>query len=151
MVRDTVVVDTSALLAILLGEEEAVAMAATLTAFAQRWISSFNRLEAEVVTGKRKGPAGTDALLALLHRHGVETIAFTPDHASAASVAYRRYGKGYHEAALNLGDCCAYALSHCSGHPLLFKGEDFARTDVEVATALDLPAELKPGSVPGNQ
>lgn len=131
--NDTVVVDTSALLAILFGEPDAATYAAAIAEAPRRWVGAFNRLEAEVVVLRRKGPAGLDALLALLQRHRFDTIALTPEQATLASSAYARYGKGLHPAGLNLGDCCAYALSRHSGHPLLFKGDDFPQTDVRSA------------------
>jgi ribonuclease VapC len=67
----------------------------------------------------------------LLHRLGVELIPVTEEHAELARSAWRRYGKGRHAAALNFGDCFAYALAIESGEPLLFVGRDFTRTDVE--------------------
>ena len=70
-------------------------------------------------------------LITILGEAGVELVSVTPEQAQAARLAWRRYGKGNHPAGLNFGDCFAYALAEVSGEPLLFKGEDFALTDVE--------------------
>lgn len=70
---------------------------------------------------------------ALLTGFGIQIVAVTEDHARHAREAYRRYGRGNHPARLNLGDCFAYALAKARGEPLLFKGGDFSRTDVEAA------------------
>lgn len=78
----------------------------------------------------RKGEAATRELDLLLHTASITTVAFDPDQAALARSAYQRWGKGRHPAGLNLGDCCSYALAQTSGEPLLFKGNDFSRTDV---------------------
>ena len=67
----------------------------------------------------------------LLHTAGIDVVPFDEDQLALAREAYERFGKGRHPARLNLGDCCAYALAVYSGEPLLFKGEDFAETDVK--------------------
>ena len=69
----------------------------------------------------------------LLEKSAIELVSVTPKHANAARWAWRRFGKGNHPAALNFGDCFAYALARTAGEPLLFKGEDFAQTDIEAA------------------
>ena len=69
----------------------------------------------------------------LLEKSAVELVSVTPEHANAARQAWRRFGKGNHPAALNFGDCFAYALARTAGEPLLFKGRDFAQTDIEAA------------------
>jgi ribonuclease VapC len=124
------VVDTSALLAIILDEPDGDALLQRIVGDPVRLISAGTLLEAGIVADNspnpRKGPA-LDALLATL---GVRVEPVTEEHARAAREAYRRFGKGNHAAALNFGDCFAYALSLLSGEPLLFKGKDFARTDV---------------------
>ena len=79
---------------------------------------------------RRKGPAGLRELDLLLHSAGATVVSFDADQVLLARSAYEKYGKGHHPAALNLGDCCSYALSRSSGEPLLFKGNDFSRTDV---------------------
>jgi len=124
------VVDTSAILAILFKEPERDAFATALAAAGERLVSAVNALEAAIVVSARKGPSGLRELDLLFHRAGVSVVSFTEDHLRLAREAWERYGKGRHLAGLNLGDCCAYALSRHSGEPLLFKGEDFAHTDV---------------------
>ncbi len=124
------VIDSSVLLAILLGEPEAAQFAESIAGDPRRLLSAVSLLEASIVIVARKGPAGGRELDLLLHRARIETAAFTAAQSDAAREAWLRYGKGRHAASLNLGDCCAYALSRVSGEPLLFKGDDFAHTDV---------------------
>lgn len=127
------VVDSSAIVAILFNEPERNAFADALSAAAVRLMSSVNVLEAAVVVSSRKGPHGARELDLLLHRAEIEVTPFTPDHLRLARDVYERYGKGRHPAGLNLGDCCAYALARYTGEPLLFKGNDFQRTDITPA------------------
>lgn len=96
----------------------------------KRFMSAFNILEAAIVMDARKGPAGARELDLLLHATAIEVVALTTDQIAVARRAYSDYGKGHHPAALNLGDCCSYALSQVSGESLLFKGRDFVQTDV---------------------
>lgn len=124
------VVDSSAILAVLFNEPERNAFADALSAAAVRLMSSVNVLEAAVAVSSRKGPHGARELDLLLHRAEIEVTPFTPDHLRLARDIYERYGKGRHPAGLNLGDCCAYALARYTGEPLLFKGNDFPHTDV---------------------
>lgn len=124
------VVDTSALLAVLLEEPDGDALLQRIVDDPVRLVSAGTLLEAGIVAdgnpNRRKGPA-LDALLATL---GVRVEPVTEEQARVAREAYRRFGKGNHPAALNFGDCFAYALSRVTGEPLLFKGGDFGRTDV---------------------
>ena len=90
-------------------------------------------LEAHMVLSKYLGSETGSILNARLSELGVSIIAFTPSHADLAADAFDRYGKGRHPAALNFGDCIAYALSKSAGVPLLFVGQDFSKTDVLVA------------------
>lgn len=124
------VIDTSGLLAILLGENEAAAFARAIAAEPRRLLSAVSALEAAIVIETKKGPPGGRELDLLIHRAGIEVVPMTADQVDLAREAYRRFGKGRHPAGLNLGDCCAYALARQSGAPLLFKGSDFARTDI---------------------
>ena len=126
------VIDTSALLAILLGEPEAEDFSRAIAADSRRLVSALSALEAAIVIHARKGPAGVRELDLLLHSANATIVSFEADQALLARTAYETYGKGYHPAALNLGDCCSYALSRSSGEPLLFKGDDFSRTDLAV-------------------
>ena len=124
------VVDTSAVIAILSGEPETEFFVRALADDPKKMISAFNALESSLVIEARKGEAGGRELDLLLHRARIEIISFTGDQVELALAAWRKYGKGNHPAGLNIGDCCAYALSKYSGEPLLFKGNDFSQTDI---------------------
>ena len=127
------IVDTSALLAILLGEADAPYYERTLAGAWPRRMSTVALLEAAMVVESRGGAAAGHELDELLARAEVELVPVTAEQAAAARRAWRRFGKGNHPAALNFGDCLAYALATTTGEPLLFKGNDFGRTDVERA------------------
>jgi len=124
------VIDTSALLAVLLGEPEATAFAEAIAADTKRLLSAVSAVEAAIVIEARKGPAGGQEPDLLLHRIGASIVPFNQAQFEVARGAWRRFGKGNHVAGLNLGDCCTYALSRTSGEPLIFKGGDFSKTDV---------------------
>ncbi len=85
-----------------------------------------------VLEGKA-GPSVSAALDALMDRFGIELVPVTLVQTRAARVAWRRFGKGNHPARLNFGDCFSYALAKTTGEPLLFKGNDFAQTDIQAA------------------
>ncbi len=125
------VLDTSAIIAILLGESEAEAFAIAIANDSKRLMSAFSALEAGVVIEAKKGEAGGRELELLLHRLQIEIVALDHEQTESAKAAWREYGKGRHPAGLNIGDCCAYALSKISGEPLLFKGDDFSKTDLQ--------------------
>ena len=127
------VIDTSALIAILFGEPEASSFARAVADESKKLISAFNALETGIVVEARKGEAGGRELDLLIHRAQIEIVAMNADQAEIARAAWRKYGKGNHPAGLNIGDCCAYALTKYSGEPLLFKGNDFSQTDVRAA------------------
>jgi ribonuclease VapC len=124
------VIDSSAVLAILLQEPEAESFARAISDDLVRLMSAVSFLEAAIVIEARKGPAGGRELDLLLHHGRIEIISFTSEHADIARDAWMRFGKSRHDAALNMGDCCSYALSRISVEPLLFKGVDFLKTDV---------------------
>jgi ribonuclease VapC len=126
------VVDTSALLAILLGEPEAPALASALANQPACVISAVTELETAIVIETRKGADGLELLSQLLVETDIETAPMTVEQVRLAREAYSRFGKGRHAAALNLGDCCSYALARERRDPLLFKGGDFSLTDIEV-------------------
>ncbi len=126
------VIDASALLAILLGEPETEEFSRSIAGDSKRLVSALSALEAAIVIHARKGPAGLRELDLLVHSTSAIVVSFDADQVLLARSAYEKYGKGHHPAALNLGDCCSYALSLSSGEPLLFKGNDFSKTDVEV-------------------
>jgi ribonuclease VapC len=124
------IVDTSAVIAILLGEPETESFVRALVDDPKKMISAFNALESAIVIEAKKGEAGGRELDLLLHRARIEIVALNGDQVELALTAWRKYGKGNHSAGLNIGDCCAYALAKYSGEPLLFKGEDFTQTDI---------------------
>ncbi|NKB70049.1 MAG: PIN domain-containing protein [Candidatus Latescibacteria bacterium] len=124
------VIDTSALIAILLGELEAESLARAIARDPKRMLSSFSAIESYIVITARKGESGGRELDLLLHRCQIETVGLNADQSELARRAWLAYGKGRHVASLNIGDCCSYALARYSGEPLLFVGEDFAQTDL---------------------
>jgi ribonuclease VapC len=128
------VVDTSALMAILLGEPEAASFIQMLAHQPKSVISAFNALESAIVIEAKKGEAGGRELDLLIHRARIEIVNLNGDQVELALAAWRKYGKGNHPAGLNIGDCCAYALAKYSGQSLLFKGKDFSQTDIRPAT-----------------
>jgi ribonuclease VapC len=127
------VVDSSALLAILFGEPEVDAFIEALAAPDRKFMSAVNKLEAMIVVEARKGTAGAAALIKLMATAEIEIIPFDSGQAEIAMAAWRQYGRGRHQAGLNLGDCAAYALASTLNKPLLFKGEDFSKTDIAAA------------------
>ncbi len=130
------VIDTSALIAILFGEPEALPFTRSIADESRKLMGAFNALETGIVVEARKGEAGGRELDLLIHRAQIEIVAINADQAELARGAWRKYGKGNHPAGLNIGDCCAYALAKYSGEPLLFKGNDFSKTDIQVAITL---------------
>ena len=126
------IVDSSAVLAILLREPERYLFEDAILASDSNKISAVNFVEAAVVADAREG-AGLSQFDALLREFQVEILPVTAQQAYSARQAYMDYGKGRHPAGLNLGDCFAYALAKVSNEPLLFKGNDFRKTDVESA------------------
>ena len=129
------VIDTSALMAVLLQEPNAAQVAAAIEANSSRLLSAATLLEASIVIESRKGEAGGRELDLLLYRAGFEVVPVDQDQAEIARAAWRRFGKGRHPAALNFGDCFAYALAKSRRLPLLFCGDDFRHTDVAAAMA----------------
>lgn len=127
------VIDTSALCAVLFNEPERSEIIDKIVAAPRRVISSGTALEAAVVVEARLGEAGGRELDLLLHRAKVDVVAVDEEQVELARTGWRRFGKGRHRAGLNFGDLFAYALSRARGEPLLFKGNDFSRTDVEPA------------------
>jgi ribonuclease VapC len=129
------VIDTSALIAILLNEPERDEFIDAVASDAVRLISAVNALETALVIEARRGESGGLELDLLMHRAQIDTVPFTKEHVEEARRAWRQFGKGNHPAGLNFCDCCAHALSKVAGEPLLFKGGDFSRTDVSPAVA----------------
>ena len=127
------IVDTSAVLAVLLGESDAQRFDEAMARAVRCRMSAVGFLEAAIVLESRSGPAAGHALDGFLQAAEIELVPVNPDQARAARLAWRRFGKGNHPAGLNFGDCFSYALAETSREPLLFKGDDFARTDIEAA------------------
>ena len=125
------IVDSSALLAVLFREPDAGRYEWALGAAPACRISLANVLESSIVWEGRVGTTAGQRLDLFLEQVGIEQVAVTAEHVAEARQAWRRFGKGNHPAALNFGDCFAYALAAVTGEPLLFKGEDFALTDIE--------------------
>ena len=126
------VIDTSALLAIFLAEPERKQFLKLITEAETRLISVANALETGIVLEARRGEAAGREFDLFLNHARVEMVAVDAEQVEVARAAWRRYGKGRHPASLNFGDCFAYALAKVRGEPLLAKGDDFLRTDVEV-------------------
>src|ERR1043165_2111031 len=124
------VIDSSALVAILLREPEADDFARWIAADPKRLGSAVSALETALVIRGRKGPAGVRELDLLIHSAGLRIVSLDSEQVLLARAAYEKFGKGYHPAGLNLGDCCSYTLARSSGERLLFKGNDFSQTDV---------------------
>ena len=126
------VIDTSALLAILLGEPERGKFLELLSESETRLLSAANALETAIVVESRRGEAAGRELDLFLHRTKIEIVAVDAEQFSIARFAWRKFGKGRHPAALNFGDCFAYALTKTLSEPLLAKGEDFRKTDLRL-------------------
>jgi ribonuclease VapC len=127
------IVDASAVLAILLHEEDAERFARALGDADVLQMSVVNYVEAAVrIVGLRSEQSSSD-FDEFMRRAGIELRPVTPELAEGARLAYRRYGRQNHEASLNLGDCFAYALARATGERLLFKGENFGKTDITAA------------------
>jgi ribonuclease VapC len=124
------VVDTSALLAILQDEPERRSFTEAMAAAEVRLLSVANFVEISILIESRYGPEGLRDLDRLLERAAVELVAVDAEQGREARDAFSRFGKGRHSAGLNSGDCFAYALARTVGQPLLFKGGDFAQTDI---------------------
>ncbi len=127
-----VVIDTSALLVILLGEAERDRFLRLLSESETRLLSAANALETAIVVEARRGEAAGRELDLFLHRTEIEIVAVDSEQFSIARFAWRRFGKGRHPANLNFGDCFAYALTKTSNEPLLARGEDFRQTDLQL-------------------
>ena len=127
------IVDTSAVLAILFNESDAETYAHAISEADSRRISAASFVEAAIVVEVQTRESGSRQFDAFFRRAGIVIEPVTEEQAHAARQAYTDFGKGRHAAALNFGDCFAYALAIVTGEPLLFKGEDFRKTDVKAA------------------
>jgi ribonuclease VapC len=128
------IIDSSAIVEIALGNEGYEKYLQAIMAAPVRLMSAVNLYESAVVVLQKRGTAdAVSTLFALLKTLKVEIVAFDLSEATSAITAYAEFGKGIHPAKLNLGDCPAYALAKRKKLPLLFKGEDFSKTDIQVA------------------
>ena len=127
------IVDTSAVLAVMFGEPDAERYERAIAEASRCRMSVVSFLEAAIVLESRTGAEAGHELDLFLERAPIELAPVTPDHAQAARRAWRRFGKGNHPAGLNFGDCFAYALAEATREPLLFKGRGLALTDLEAA------------------
>jgi ribonuclease VapC len=127
------IVDSSAMVAILLEEPEGHLFDVAIVSSDLSRMSAAGLLEASMILQSRKGADGVRDLELLIVRFRIEIAPFTESQARLARIAFERFGKGRHPAKLNFGDCMAYALARETGEELLFKGTDFAQTDIGVA------------------
>lgn len=126
------VIDTSAIAAILFDEPDAAALEGKIADDPVRLMSAATFLEATIVIEARLGDPGGRELDLWLHRAEVEIVSVDAEQTDMARRAWRRFGRGRHPAGLNYGDCFSYALAATHDEPLLFKGDDFTKTDVKV-------------------
>jgi ribonuclease VapC len=126
------IIDSSALIAILLNEIERGRFLDLILAADRRLVSAGTALEAAIVLDYRASPVATHEFDLFLHQAGIEVVAFDADQADRARIGYRKYGKGRHPAGLNFGDCFTYALASVSGEPVLANGDEFARAGLAV-------------------
>ena len=124
------VVDTSALAAILFAEQDYEDLAERLEGAERLLLSAASLVELSMVVESRKGEEGARQIDLLLYRTQIEIVPVDAEQAEIAREAWRRFGKGRHPAGLNYGDCFAYALAKKTGLPLLYKGDDFSLTDL---------------------
>ena len=127
------VIDTSALIAILEHEPEERSFKDALSTAEVLRLSVANLVELSIVAERRRGPAGISAIDDFISSARIELVPVDLEQAFVARIAFSRFGKGRHRAGLNFGDCFAYALAKVLGEPLLCKGRDFALTDVTLA------------------
>lgn len=127
------VIDSSALIAVLLGEPDSKVYSEAIANAPKRLASAFSVLETSIVIESKKGEPGGRELDLLIHKARIEIVSVNEEQFELARRAWRDFGKGRHPAGLNIGDCCSYALSKYSGEPLLFTGEDFSKTDIQSA------------------
>ncbi len=127
------VLDTSAIIAIVFDEPERDSFLTSLEADPIRLVSAVTLVEVEMVFSRIRGEAGVNRLELFLSLFHVRVISFDVEQAMFARDGFLRYGKGRHKAGLNFGDCMTYALAKQTGEPLLFKGDDFGHTDLRFA------------------
>jgi ribonuclease VapC len=139
--RRSLVVDTSAAVAIILGEPGREELAVSLENSLARLMPATIRVELGIVIEARLWPAGQDVVDRFLRDARIDIMPVDADLAARAMSGWRRYGKGRHPAGLNFGDCFTYALAERTGHPVLCTGNDFAATDITVVRPRPTAAE----------
>lgn len=127
------ILDTSAIIAILRDEPEASAMAQAMERSETFRVSAVSYVEAAIVIDSSRSPVSSRRFDDFLREAEVVIESVSPEQARIAREAYRDFGKGRHKAGLNFGDCFAYALAKALNEPLLFLGDDFRHTDIEGA------------------
>jgi ribonuclease VapC len=130
--RRSLVVDTSAAVAVILGEPGGDELALHLENALARLMPAAIRVELGIVIEARLWPTGQDVIDRFLRDAKIDIVPVDADLAARAMSGWRRYGKGHHPAGLNFGDCFTYALAERTGHPVLCVGDDFAATDIAV-------------------
>jgi ribonuclease VapC len=128
------VIDTSALIAVLFDEPDALLFEAAVASDDEPSMSAASLLEASIVVERRYPSLRSDSLDLLVLRWGIKIAPVSVEQAEIARQAFRRYGRGNHKAGLNFGDCFSYALAKVSGEPLLHKGDDFSLTDLAIVS-----------------
>jgi ribonuclease VapC len=126
-----VIVDSSAIIAILLREPAEADLVDHLAAAPAAGVGAPTLVETGIVLASRLGLQGKTLLARFVQEAGLAVIPFSPDHWSLAVDAWQRFGKGHHQAALNFGDCMTYAVAKLANQPLLCIGDDFTKTDLE--------------------
>ena len=124
------VIDSSALIAIVRGEPESGRFLLAIRAAFPRVVAAPTAIEASIVMLSKFGEPGLAEFEQLLEETRIDVAPLTSEHVRIAIDAFRRFGKGRHRAALNFGDCFSYALAKGTGEALLFKGDDFGHTDI---------------------
>jgi ribonuclease VapC len=127
-----IAIDTSAILAVLMRESDSELVHGQILAAKQRMISAVTMVESAIVLENKLGATGSRSLEEFVRDHKLEIVAVDAEHGRAALLAYWRFGRGLHHARLNFGDCFSYALAKVKGIPLVFKGGDFAQTDIRI-------------------
>jgi len=129
-----VVIDSSVLIAVLLAEPDAEYYANLLSEASDIYISAVSVVESSIVIESKKGEEGAKEYDLLLEIISPTIVAFDSQQAILARIAWQNYGKGRHPAKLNFGDCCSYAIAKYLNQSLLFKGDDFSKTDIQTVT-----------------